>query len=115
MVPGWGDGRARLVDIVPIISVAGGLGLAQLRPNMRVLVFASAVVLSWVTVELMAGYWTGVLLFDNNTATQFWHRSWAHTRCCTAEAPGWLTLARSNRDRPEAFEAPGQPGAPGTE
>ncbi|HEY3866367.1 MAG TPA: hypothetical protein VGL54_09820 [Solirubrobacteraceae bacterium] len=69
---GGAMGARGFVDIVPIISVAGGLGVAQLRPNRRILVLAPAAVLSWATVELMAGYWTGVLPVTNNTAAQFW-------------------------------------------
>ena len=88
-------GARGFVDIVPIISVAGGLGLAQLRPNRRVLVFAPAVVLSWVTVEPTAGYWTGVLPFDNNTAAQFWAAGRGLARdAAAAEAPGWRDALR---------------------
>jgi len=71
---GGADGQRGFIDIVPIISAAGGLGLAQLRGPRRGVALAAAVLLSWLTVELMAGYWSGVLPFEYDTATQFWQQ-----------------------------------------
>lgn len=71
---GGGMGQRGFIDIVPIISVAGGVGLSQIRVRGRVLALTLAAVLSWATVELMWGYWNFVLPEDNDKATQYWEQ-----------------------------------------
>ena len=71
---GGAMGERGFVDIVPVISVAGGLGLAQIRPGRRAAAFVLAGALSWVTVELMAGYWSLVLPEGQNTGAQYWEQ-----------------------------------------
>ena len=70
---GGAMGQRGFVDIVPIISV-GGLGLAQIELRRRAATLALAGILSWVTVELMVGYWTLVLPEANDTPTQYWEQ-----------------------------------------
>ena len=74
--PGWDLGGAfglrGFVDVVPVIAVAGGLGLATLRPPTRWLVLVGATLCVIVTLELMSGYWSGALPFGGDTGHQYW-------------------------------------------
>jgi hypothetical protein len=77
---GGGFGHRGFVDVVPVVAVAGGLGLAALERWGRTLATGALMLGTLVTVELMAGYWTGSLSFQGTTLSQYWqHIAGAHS------------------------------------
>jgi hypothetical protein len=69
---GGAFGPRAMVDVVPVVAVAGAVGLAALGPPQRTLAIGLCVVCAFVTLELMAGYWNKTLPYDHDTATQYW-------------------------------------------
>lgn len=69
---GGAFGQRAMVDVVPVVAVGGGVGLAALRPPGRALAIGLCVICAFVTLELMSGYWNGTLPFDHDTSTQYW-------------------------------------------
>jgi len=67
-------GMRGMVDIVPVIAVAAGIGFADLPRRLRTLTLALGLVLTLVTVELLIGYWTGTIPRAGNTGAQYWHQ-----------------------------------------
>jgi len=69
---GGAFGQRGFVDVLPVVAVGGAVGLSALRPRGRTLAIGLCVICTFVTVELMAGYWNGTLPFDHDTSTQYW-------------------------------------------
>lgn len=69
---GGAFGQRGMVDVAPVVAVAGAVGLAALRPRERAVAIGLCVVCAFVTLELMAGYWNGTLPFDHDTSAQYW-------------------------------------------
>ncbi len=69
---GGAFGQRGFVDVLPVVAVGGAMGLAALRPRGRMIAIALCVIFTFVTLELMSGYWNGTLPFDHDTSAQYW-------------------------------------------
>ena len=69
---GGAFGPRGMVDVVPVVAVAGALGLAALRTRERAVAIGICLICAFVTLELMSGYWNRTLPFDHDKASQYW-------------------------------------------
>ena len=71
---GGAFGMRGFVDIVPVIAVAGAVGLASLRTRSRRPLLYLTAACTLVTMQLMIGYWNGSLAYDHTTGQQYVHQ-----------------------------------------
>jgi hypothetical protein len=69
---GVGMGLRGMVDVVPLIAIAGGIGLSGIARRARPVVLAAMAALTLATVELMLAYWSGAIPYGAVTAAQYW-------------------------------------------
>jgi hypothetical protein len=67
-------GLRGFVDIVPVIAVAGAVGLSSLSTRARRWTLCAAALCTLVTLQLMLGYWSGTLPYAHSTGKQYWHQ-----------------------------------------
>jgi len=65
-------GQRGFVDVLPVVAVGGAVGLAALRVRARTLTIGLCLICTFVTLELMSGYWSRTLPMDHDTASQYW-------------------------------------------
>lgn len=75
---GGAFGERGFVDVVPIVAVAGGLGISAQPQRARAVSIGAAAVCMLITLGLMRGYWSGALPFAGDTGREYWQQlaSW---------------------------------------